>query len=159
MVSDCIPRLSQPVHLIDVPDDDTIARVFGFVVDVCLRNVRIRNILKVLVVNPEFNHGNLNMSGQSSTIRCKDRCSRRSLSIAPMSSILAHSLSIMAMRLRMLTIICDSDISHTLGRRTMSMDKNINPSTIAKSASCTLGSATLNGCGTLLRLNSWLSCD
>ena len=51
------PRLGQPVHLIDVPDDDTIARVLGFVVDVGCWNVGIRYILSILLINPEFDHG------------------------------------------------------------------------------------------------------
>ena len=57
MFGDVIPRFGQPVHLIDVPDDDTIARMIGLVVNVGCWNVGIRYILSVVLINPEFNHG------------------------------------------------------------------------------------------------------
>ena len=75
-----------------------------------------------------------------------------------MSFILAHSLSIVAMRLRMLTIICESAIGYCIPARTVSMDKDIRPRAIAQTASNTLRRAMLHSSWTLLGMG-YLSID
>ncbi len=51
------PVLGEPMHFVYVSNDNTEAIVFRFVVNVGCWNVGIRNILSILLVDPEFNHG------------------------------------------------------------------------------------------------------